>query len=437
MGLTIRVVGQAAKRGFIPRIPPPDHLMTDVQAWITAEYGGVIRSIRCERMTAGEAELLLDLHPAADTVSITTGGIGRIVAYADASPVGPGYHTFVARMLERLGADLGISWSGDEASATPASEAGHRAAWAVAQTPLAERPDVERAHLALLGRALGRARELRRQGASGIQVGMRPGTRYTFDGAIATPLGPRDDAWLDQALHDGRVAVDVRPWWTDATDARYMLNRALCLMWTDVRWRSPADDAERAVVDEALLLLRRALPMDPSLPYPWREWHELMALRDVDDPIEERIALRAERADPTVPPIGYRRRSVTIVHEGWALEVPGSFAERRTAEEWSGEERGRRVTLAGVATGTGAGPMLPEAFLERVGGDLGDVVLNHQDGDLVGKARIGTDASSGVEVAVLEGYSAVPGRGAAIRIVFEDAGDWRWAVDLWRALRPA
>jgi hypothetical protein len=48
-----------------------------------------------------------------------------------------------------------------------------------------------------------------------------------------------------------------------------------------------------------------------------------------------------------------------------------------------------------------------------------------------------TDATSGLEVAVLEGFSATPGRGAAIRVEFEDAGDWRWAVDLWRSLRPA
>ena len=38
---------------------------------------------------------------------------------------------------------------------------------------------------------------------------------------------------------------------------------------------------------------------------------------------------------------------------------------------------------------------------------------------------------------MLEGFSAVTGRGAAIRVEFEDADDWRWAVDLWRSLRAA
>jgi hypothetical protein len=53
----------------------------------------------------------------------------------------------------------------------------------------------------------------------------------------------------------------------------------------------------------------------------------------------------------------------------------------------------------------------------------------------MGRARITTDASSGVEVGVVEGYSAVVGSGAAIRIVFDDPSDWEWAIDMWRSLR--
>ena len=51
------------------------------------------------------------------------------------------------------------------------------------------------------------------------------------------------------------------------------------------------------------------------------------------------------------PPVGYRRDPVAISHEGWALEVPGSFAERRIAEEWWGGGAGRNITLAATATG--------------------------------------------------------------------------------------
>jgi hypothetical protein len=187
--------------------------------------------------------------------------------------------------------------------------------------------------------------------------------------------------------------------------------------------------------DEVLRLLARAFPLDPSLPYPWREWHELAQIRGSDDAMTRQVEQRAERAEAR-PPIGYRRQPVRVLHEGWELEVPGTFAEQRTAEEWTGGEAGRTITIAATETGTPSGPMSAQAFLDQVAKDLGGEALTHRDGEVVGRARLSTDATSGVEVGVLEGYSAVRGRGAAIRIVFDDSADWRWALDAWRALAP-
>ena len=81
--------------------------------------------------------------------------------------------------------------------------------------------------------------------------------------------------------------------------------------------------------------------------------------------------------------------------------------------------------------------MAPEEFLAQVAGGLGGGALQHRQGPVVGAARLTTDTSSGIEVAVLEGYSAVVGSGAAIRIVFENPADWNWALDTWRGLGPA
>jgi hypothetical protein len=432
LAVTIRVVGQASKRGMIPRLPVPDGLLADAGAWIAAEYPQILRGSRSGPVSA-LPELSLDLHPAAGPLTITADADGRLTAAADASSAGPGYHTFVARVLERLGEQLGVTWTREHEPG--AEDASPTNGWG---RPLVERAAVEREHIALLARVLGRAAELRTAGVSGIQVGTRPGTQFEFEGAIGTPLGPRDDGWLARAAGDPRLGADIRPWWLDATDARYLLQRALVILWTDVRWRPPATDEERAGMDEALALLRRALPSDASLPYPWREWVELIALRGVPDPIADRVAREAERADRRRPPIGYRRRPVTVVHEGWALQVPGTFGERRSSDDWMGGERGRQVTIAATETRASDGaPMSAGWFLSKVAGDLGDDVLHHHDGEVAGKARLTTDATSGLEVAVLEGFSATTGRGAAIRVEFEDPSDWRWAVDLWRSLRPA
>jgi hypothetical protein len=423
--LALHVVGHASKRGLIPRQPPADRVLADIETWLHREYPDLVRSART-RTLDGDRELLVGLHPAAPEASIRAADTGRVVIDATLKPVGPGYQTFVARLVQRIGLDHEITWGADPLPDSPA---------ATDLATIGDRGNAERAYLAWLGTGLITARDARRRGSGGIHLGTPPDVSFTFDGAIATNLGPRDDDWLDRAIADAHLAVEVTPWWADATDARCLLNRALCLMWTDVRWRPPNDAAERGVHEEVLRLLAHAFPLDPSLPYPWREWKELADYRGSVDAMTRQVdgrALRAERG----PLIGYRRQPVRIRHAGWELEVPGSFAERRTDDEWWGGDAGRTITIAATETGTPEGPMSAHAFLQQVAPDLGPEALTHQAGPIMGRARLTTDGSSGVEIGVLEGYSGVIGKGAAIRIEFGDSADWHWALDVWRALAP-
>jgi hypothetical protein len=486
--LAVQIAGQASKRGRIPRLPSAERLIPDIEAWVTREYADMVRSTRTRtrRLPTGESQLFVGLHPAAQDLVLTCADTGRVNVSAETPYVGPGYHTFVSRLVRRLGVDMEIEWGVEPEVARPSSggriavvervaaatgimaatravgaaratatdlasdfasdfaaermSAAERAELSTAERTrgTAERSMAERSHLAWLGSVLVAARDARRLGAQGLHIGTPAGALYTFEGAIATSLGPRGDAWLDRAVGDPRTAVDISPWWADATDARYLLNRALCLMWTEVRWRQPSDTAERDVLNEVARLLWRAFPLDPTLSYPWREWNELLAVRGFEEPASRLVRERAAPAGSEGgAPIGYRRQTVRVIHEGWTLEIPGSFAERRTDEEWYGGEGGRSITLAAVETGADGRPMSAEAFLAQVSGDLGGDALTHRAGEVVGRARLGTDASSGVEVGVLEGYSAIRGRGAAVRIVFTDSADWQWALEQWRSLAPA
>jgi hypothetical protein len=411
----IRIDGQAAKRGLIPRMPAGDRLLADVGAWLTTEYPDQTRIVGQRRLGEAGAELRVAFHPAAPDVVLVASDLGQVTVAAETAAAGPGYHRFVGRIVERLGLELAIDWAtGDDDFA------------------FAPRAVVERAYLGWLGPILAQARNARRRGATGIHLGTPLGTRFTFEGAIATALGPRDDAWLDAAIADPRVAIEITPWWLDATDAHYLLNRALTLMWLEVRWRKPAVDGEAEVLDEVHRSLSRAYPLEPGLPYPWHAWAEVAAYRGIEDGMTRQVLARTQGAAPPTPPIGYRRDPVTISHEGWALEIPGSFAERRTDEEWWGGGTGRGVTLAAVATGD----LPPMSFLVQVAGDLGPEALTHREGEVHAKARITSDASSGLEVGVLDGFAAVTGSGAAIRITFDDPADWQWALDMWRSLAP-
>jgi hypothetical protein len=427
--LLARVAGQASRRGMIPRVPSGDTLVSAVDAWLTSTYADSVRSMRRRTLQSGESELAVVLHPAAPELVLTASDNGRVAVVADTEAVGPGYHRFVGRLLQRIAIDLAITWDVSAAEdADPASDTG-------AMT-FADRATAERAYLAWLGRTLLGVQARRASGARGVQVGIAPGTRYSFDGAIATVLGPRDDAWIDKALADTRIATDVTPWWTDATGGQYLLDRALSLMWLEVRWRTPAMRDERLLLDEVNRLLTKAFPLEPRLDYPWRAWAEVVEHLGLDDAMSRQVIERATRQPDDAPPIGYRRNAVTISHEGWALEIPGTFAERRTPEEWWGGGVGRNITLAAVETGTEMGAMDARSFIERFAADLGPDTISHQAGPVIGRAALSTDASSGIEVCVLEGYSAVVGSGAAIRIVFDNVSDWQWALDTWRSLAP-
>jgi len=438
VSITIRAVGQASRRGARRRVPNAVDLLAAVDEWLTGTETDTLRGHRSGERTADGA-IEATFHPAARPVRFEAADTGRLTITALTVPVGPGYHTYVAGMARRLAEEIGITWAGpNPAEGDDAASADPTGAFFSGS-----RPDAERGHLNWLRSSLSAVREARRQQGSGLHLATPPGVRYTFDGALATVLGPRDDDWLERALTDPRVAADIWPWVADAMDARYHLLRVLTLLWNDVRWRPPVGDAETALLDEILGTLRQAYPLEPGLPWPWEAWREIFVLRGPNDPATFQLLQRASATavasgfDLGAAPIGYRRRPVTIVHEGWALELPGSFSDERTPEEWHGIDASRSVTLAATATSLGGTPMSAEMFLREFAASLGKDVIEHEDGPLLGRARLSSDASTGVEVATVEGYSAVRGSGAVIRIVIEDPGDWKWALDTWRSLRPA
>jgi hypothetical protein len=403
-------------------------LADDIEAWLRQDARDMLVALRRLPAADGHAALRMHLHPAAGEVEIAVVEGGRVSAVGSTAEVGPGYHTYLAHLLRRLGTANGIAWEPPDVQAGTGDLTGF--------FETGRREDAERPLLVWLRETLQRACDQRALGAEPLELLASRVDKFTIEGAIATPLGPRDDAWLTAAIANPRLAVEIWPWFADASDARYLLNRALCLMWTDVRWRPAIEEGEPEVVEEILRLLRRAFPLEPSLPYPWREWKELLDIAGDPDPMRERVESEATAAADG-PRIGYRRNPVRIEQAGWQLTVPGSFAIHRTDDELRAGEGDRTITIAASPTGTAAGPMEAETFLDRVAAHLGKEVLHHRDGEVVGRAKLAIDPTSVVEVAVLEGYAAVRGSGAAIRIVIHDAADWEWALDMWRSLRPA
>ena len=242
----VAVRGQARKRGLIPRVPTPERLLADIEAWLRRDYPDEL----LDATVTGDA-IEARLHPAAPPLRMAVDAEGRVDVAAETTGAGPGYQRFIGRALDRMGAELGIDWA-DRAS----------------NIAFADRPAVERAYLGWLGPELTQARNRVQRGARGMHLGMPAGTTVTCDTAIATVLGPRDEAWLDAAIADPRIAIGITPWWSDATDGAYLRNRALARMWLDVRWRRPAVPGEAARIDEIHGLLSRAYQDEPETPLP-------------------------------------------------------------------------------------------------------------------------------------------------------------------------
>ncbi|HEY7132958.1 MAG TPA: hypothetical protein VH440_11940 [Candidatus Limnocylindrales bacterium] len=464
MSISIRAVGHASRRGAIRRVPRPAALLEEVEAWLTTAAAETVRGHR-PGLRTDDGALEVRLHPAARPVRFEASEQGVLTATATTIPVGPGYHTYIARLLHRLADAIGVTWAPAADPDGGAGEVADRSADPTGAFFSEVRTDAERGHLDWLRASLHAVHEARRQGQHGLHLATPAGVRYSFDGAVATVLGPRDDDWVARALADPRVAADIWPWIGDAMDARYELGVAMTLLWNEVRWRPPVNQAEVEVLDEVLARLRRGQIEDPSLPWPWAAWREVFDLRGHVDPSVERLldqgvraatwsrnrsdlrspdarsdgsSVRARSDDDVADDraIGYRRGPVTILYNGWALDLPGSFSETRTADRWIGSDARRTVTLSAAPTTIDGSPMSTQAFLQHYTGGFETDVLTHAVGELRGRARATTDPSRGVVVGRIEGFSAITGSGAVIVIDIDDLDDEAWAVRTWRTLRP-
>ena len=270
-----------------------------------------------------------------------------------------------------------------------------------ATATFADRAATERAYLGWLGRTLVEARAARMAGGGrAVQLGTPDGVRFTFDGAIATALGPRDDAWLERAVADTRVAIDVTPWWADAIDAPVAAQpgaRASCGS-TSAGGRRPSSRRAWSST-RSIACSSRAYPLDPTLGYPWRAWAESSgcATSTIRWPARSSPGRCASPApDPT---IGYRRGAGHDQPRGLGADDPG-LVRRDAGRPRSGGVAvpAGAITLAAVQTGTATGAMAAHAFIDQFAGELGPDAIDHRAGGVVGRATLSSDASSGVEI---------------------------------------
>ncbi|XXF78599.1 hypothetical protein P2318_02240 [Myxococcaceae bacterium GXIMD 01537] len=398
-----------------PDAPAP--WLRRVERWLRENAREVLVSARHTVGPQDAPLLLVRLHPAAGEVSILAAGEARVVVSADTAAVGAGYHRFLCDVLTQLGDALHITWAERNDAEGVGDPTGY--------FPRGDASGVEPAMLEWLRTAAQRVLEMRGRGRSNMALSLRFGHTFEHPGALLTPMGPRDEAWLRAVAEDPRRGRDVFPWEAPGINAASRLGRALCLLWTEVVWRPPLLDEERQRLRDVARLLELAWREDPSLPYPWREWQEVLGYLGVGGTLAEEVHRRAATA-PGGPSIGYRRGDVRVaLPQGWKIRIPGSLAEEFLPDgSWVARDHRRTVRFVPL---DGTQPMPPIATEQRA------LEFEHQGERVSGRASLHVEPGGGRLTAVCRAGE----HGALCVIGFDDPDEQDWALATWRSLDRA
>lgn len=114
-------------RGVLPSCPAGEPTtLQALESWFRETCGSVLREIRIGE-EEGTPALFVDLHPAAETLNVVLQNDNNIVASAQTSSAGPGYHIYVCDLLKEMSRKFDFSWnagSDDEGDETGFFESG-------------------------------------------------------------------------------------------------------------------------------------------------------------------------------------------------------------------------------------------------------------------------------------------------------------------------
>lgn len=397
--------------------PPEEPLpwLRRVERWFREHAGEQLEGMRLEVGPQDAPVLLVRLHPAAGEVSILAAGQARLVVSADTFSAGPGYHRFLCDVLKQLGETLHVTWAERDDTENVGDPTGYF------HTGDASR--VEGQMLEWLRTVAGRVLEYRRRGRSGFGLSMRFGHIFEYPGALLTPMGPRDEAWLRAVQEDPRHGADVFPWWAPGVNAGSRLGRAVSRLWTDVVWRPPLLDEERQLLRDVARLLELAWREDPSLHYPWREWQEVLGYLGVGGTLAEEVRRRAAQAPGGGASLGYRRGDVHVaLPEGWEIRIPGSLAETLLADgSWVARDHRRSVRFL---------PLDDTSAIAPVSAERSALELEHHGERVSGRATLHMEPGE----CRLTALCRAGDRSALCVVSFDDPDEQDWALGTWRSL---
>ncbi len=392
-------------------------LLDEIASFSRAVSGAFRASETRAEDEQGRPLLVLAIHPAAEPVRIVDLGAGELTIEASTGTAGPGYHEYITELLRGMAEAFGILWT------SITDESGYFES--------RDRKALEEAILIWLQTTAHEALALHARGMKGLQLSLPEGTVFEHEGLIATPMGPRDHAWLAKTAKEPRQGIDVFPWWESGQVASTLRGAALSAMWIDVRWRRPLVTAERELFERILGWLDHGESLEPDADWPWREQSELLEFLGEESLRATRVHLRASALPPAVP-LGYRRSPVRVsLSGGWSMRIPGEFAERwEEPGAWVGWDANRSLWFSSVEV---HGATSSEAAIEALPPLEGEgELMASEHGELLSLARFEHgEEEDGTPVIQLRAQSVFGSHAAIGTFILLREEDRDWALETW------
>ncbi len=439
MSLGLSVAGTYALHGNQKRPTPPAAWLDEVRHWLlTACEAELEAEPEVQMNEAGEPALYALLHPCAAPIEIIAPDGGLVHVNAMTTSVGPGYHQFVCSLMDRMAEELGITWR-PQVEGESEDETGYFFG--------RDRANLEGAMLLWLQSVCrivlepgGMLDGNRAPDDAPPAVAMALGTTFLHGGDVTTPMGPRNRAWLEAVTQDPRRGIDFFAWWDEGQPARTLLRRAEAIMWSQVRWTPAVTEEDFEVQRRVADLLAEAYALDPSLPYPWREWAELMTLVEWEGKPREEVERLAAAVDPAAPLIGYLRGDVIVSLPGpWKIVLPGSLT---LVEDDDGDfvvTDGRRtLRCSSLRLGDETDRPTMEQIMAKpppLDAPNAEKLTPWTMGRIGGAGTIARMSEDGEDYWAMTAIVCTDGQLAILTFTFDREEDRQWAERAWRSVR--